>query len=67
MDGRNEQSVAIKFCFEAGLSATETQALVLKIYGEWALNRANVFRWYSRFQDRRELVDVERGGCPKST
>jgi len=33
MDGRNEQRVAIKFCFKAGLSATETLVLVQKAYG----------------------------------
>jgi hypothetical protein len=28
----------------------------------------NVFMWYSRFRDRRELVeDDEKGGRPKST
>jgi hypothetical protein len=37
-------------------------------YGNEALNRSNVFRWYSRFRDGRELVeDDERGGRPKST
>ena len=37
-------------------------------YGNEALNRSNVFRWYSRFRDGRELVeDDERGGGPKST
>jgi hypothetical protein len=41
---------------------------VQKTYGNEALNRSNVFRWYSRFWDRRELVeDDERGGPPKST
>jgi hypothetical protein len=60
--------VAIKFCFKAGLSATETLVLVQKAYGNEALNRSNVFRWYSRFRDGRELVDDnERGGRPKST
>ena len=35
-----------------------------KTYG----NRSNVFRWYSRFRDGRELVeDDERGDRPKST
>ena len=68
MDGGNEQRVAIKFCFKAGLSATETLVLVQKAYGNEALNRSNVFRWYSRFRDGRELVeDDERGGRPKST
>ena len=68
MDGGYEQRVAIKFCFKAGLSATETLVLVQTAYGNEALNRSNVFRWYSRFQDGRELVDDdERGGHPKST
>jgi len=42
MDGGNEQRVAIKFCFKAGLSATETLVLVQKAYGYEALNRSNV-------------------------
>jgi len=41
---------------------------VQKAYGNEALNRSNIFRWYSRFRDGRELVeDDERGGRPKST
>jgi histone-lysine N-methyltransferase SETMAR len=41
---------------------------VQKAYGNEALNRSNVFRWYSRFRDGRELVeDDERFGRPKST
>jgi hypothetical protein len=68
MGGGNEQRLAIKFCFKAGLSATETLILVQKAYGNEALNRPNVFRWYSRFRDGRELEeDDERGGRPKST
>jgi hypothetical protein len=64
MDGRN----AIKFCFKASLSATETLVLVQKAYGNEAVNRSNIFRCYSRFRDRRELVeDDERGGHSKST
>jgi hypothetical protein len=42
--------------------------MVQKSYGNKALNRSNVFRWYSWFWDGRELVeDDERGGHPKST
>jgi histone-lysine N-methyltransferase SETMAR len=60
--------VAIKFCFKAGLFATETQILVQKAYENEALNRSNLFRWYSGFRDGRELVeDNERGDRPKST
>ena len=68
MDGGNEQRAAIKFCFKAGLSATEILVLVQKAYWNEALNRSNVFTWYSRFQDGRKLVDDdERSGRPKST
>jgi hypothetical protein len=68
MDCGNEQRVAIKFCFKAGLSATETLVLVQKAYGNEDVNRSNVFRWYSRFRDRRELVkDYKRSDRPKST
>jgi hypothetical protein len=68
MDGGNEQRIAIKFYFKAGLSATEILVLVQRAYGNEALNRSKVFRWYSRFRDGRELVeDDERGGRPKST
>jgi hypothetical protein len=42
MDGGNKQRFVIKFCFKAGLSATETLVLVQKVYGNEALNRSNV-------------------------
>jgi hypothetical protein len=68
MDGGNKHRVAIKFCFKARLPATETLVLVQKAYGNEALNRSNVFRWYSRFPEGRNPVeDDERGGRPKST
>jgi hypothetical protein len=52
---------------KADLSSTETLVLVQKAYGNEALNLSDVFRWYSRFRDGRELVHDERGGRPKST
>jgi hypothetical protein len=57
MDSGNEQRVGIKGCLKAGVSATETLILVQKAYGNEAVNRSNVFRWYSRFRDGRELVE----------
>jgi len=67
MDGGNEQTIVIQFCFTAGLSATETLVLVQKAYGNEAVNRSNVFRWYSRFRDGKEMLDDdERDGSPKS-
>jgi len=38
----NEQRVALKFCFKAGLSATETLVLVQKACGNEALNRTEL-------------------------
>jgi len=68
MNGGNEQTVAIKFCFKVGLSATETLVLVQNAYRNEALNRSNVFRWYSPLRDGRDLVeDDERDGRPKWT
>jgi hypothetical protein len=61
MDGRNEWSCH-KILFQTGLSATETLALVEKAYGSEALNRANVFRRYSRFGDGRELLEDDEVG-----
>jgi hypothetical protein len=68
MNGDNEQRVAIEFCFKASLTATETLVLVQNAYGNEALNQSNVFWWYSRFREGRELVeDDKRGDSTKST
>jgi hypothetical protein len=56
MDGGNEQRVAIKFCFKAGLYATETLVLVQKIYGNEVLNRLYVLGG---------IHDFEMEGCRK--
>jgi hypothetical protein len=67
MDCGHEHWVATKFCYKAGLSATETLLLVQKVYKNEVLNGTNVVSWYFRFRDGRELVEFdERGGCPKS-
>jgi hypothetical protein len=68
MEGGNEQRIAITFRFKAGLCATETLVLVQKAYGNEAVNRSYIFRWYSRFRDGGKLVeDDERIGRQKST
>ena len=60
-----EQRLAIKFCFKAGTSATETLQMINTTYGDQALSRSNVFRWYGRFRDGREdTEDDPRSGRP---
>jgi hypothetical protein len=61
------RELPLKFCFKVSLSSTETLVLVQKAYWNEALNWPNVFRWYSRFRDGRELVEDENsGGSPNS-
>jgi len=65
MDLSMEQRLAIKFCFKAGKSATETLQMVNAAYGNQAPSRSNVFRWYGRFRDGQEDVeDDPRSGRP---
>jgi hypothetical protein len=44
---------AKKLCFKPGISVTETLVLVQKAYGNEAVNRSDVFRWYSQFREGR--------------
>jgi len=55
-----EQRLAIKFCFKAGKSATETLQMVNAACGDQALSRSNVFRWYGR----EDTEDDPRSGRP---
>ena len=65
MDLSMEQWLAIKFCFEAGKSATETLQMVNAAYGDQALSRSNVFQWYGRFHGGREDIEYDsRSGRP---
>jgi hypothetical protein len=66
MDGGNEQSCH-NILFQSQSVCKRNTSIGEKAYGNEALNRSNIFRWYSRFGNGRELVDDERGGRPKST
>jgi hypothetical protein len=55
-----EQRLAITFCFKGGKSATETLQMVNPAYGDQALFRSNVFRWYGREDNE----DDPRSGRP---
>jgi len=63
MDLSMEQRLAIKLCFKAGKSEMANLQIVNAAYGDQALSRSNVFRWYGRFRDGREdIEDDPRSG-----
>jgi hypothetical protein len=63
MDLSMEQLLAIKVCLKVGKSTTETPQLVNLAYGDQALPRSSVSRWYGRFRDGRKYSedDPRRG------
>lgn len=54
---RKKQRVAIKFCFETDISATETLSMLQKAYGDDSLKCITVLEWYGRFHDDRESIE----------
>jgi transposase len=65
MDLSMEQWLAIKFCFKAGKSSTETLQMVNVAYEDQVLSLSNVFRWYGQFRDGWEdIEDVPSSGRP---
>ena len=60
MDLSMEQRLALKFCFKAGKIATETLQMLNAAYGDQALSRSNISRWYGR----EDIEDDPRSGRP---
>ena len=60
MEERNfEQLCAIKFCVKLGETGIETFNKLTQAYGEHALSRSQVFKWYKAFSERRESIKDE--------
>ena len=61
-----EERYAIKFCFQLGKNAAETDGMLQTAFGASCLNRSSVFEWHKRFKEGRESVrDDERCGRSK--
>jgi len=66
-DKNLEQRINIKFCVKIGKSGSETLALLILVYGEYAMKKSSVFEWRRRFKEGREDVqDDPRSGQPKT-
>ena len=60
MGERNfEQRCAIKFCVKLGETGIETFNKLKEAYGEHALSRSQVFKWFKAFSDGRESIKDE--------
>jgi hypothetical protein len=40
-----EQRVNMKFCLKLGKSASETQEMLVEVYGDAAVTRKTVYKW----------------------
>jgi len=69
MEERNfEQGCAIKFCVKLGETGIETFNKLKQAYGERALSRSQVFKWYKAFSEGRESnKDEPRSGRPSTS
>ena len=65
---KEEQRVAIKFCFKRGNTASESYQMITEAYGQEALSQTTVFEWFSRFKAGGDNVkDLPRSGRPNSS
>jgi len=64
MEERNfEQRCTIKFCVKLGKTGIESSNKLKQVYGEHALSRSQVFKWYTTFSEGRESIkDEPRSG-----
>ena len=62
-----EQKTAIKFCVLNGKNRKETMEMLVKAYGDAAMKRTALHKWYSRYENGYESVmDEQRSGRPTS-
>jgi hypothetical protein len=54
-----QQRCAIEFCVRLGKRGSETLQLIHQVYGDDAMRRAAIFKWWKRFRDGETNVKNE--------
>ena len=68
MAGYREQRAAVKCCFLSGKSAAETIVMLKTAYGDAALSKTRVYKWFSRFKKgEMSIEDQPRSGRPATS
>ncbi len=49
MEKTIDHGAVVRFYWKAGFNATKTFEMIQKVYGESAVYRVTVFRWYNTF------------------
>ncbi|KAJ8947300.1 hypothetical protein NQ318_014198 [Aromia moschata] len=63
-----EQRVNIKFFVKLGKTFTVVYAILKEVYGNECLSRTQVFEWFKRFKEGREMTeDDPRPGRPSTS
>jgi hypothetical protein len=44
------QRTNMKFCFKLGKTAKETHEMLVRVYGDAAVSRKSVYKWFERFR-----------------
>ncbi|GFU32120.1 hypothetical protein TNCV_3833561 [Trichonephila clavipes] len=52
-----DQRICIKFCFKLGKTDTETYEMMKTAFGDEAMSRARVFKWFLPFKEGRQSVN----------
>lgn len=62
-----QQRCSIKFCFLLGKNVKETEEMLRQAYGDDAMDRSNVYRWFGHLKNgRTSIADKLRSGRPVS-
>jgi transposase len=65
---RNRAKTNMTFCFKLGKTATEAYEMLVRVYGDAAVSRKAVYKWFERFRGRAESTeDEQRSGRPSTS